>query len=235
MGSFRMADGRMGELALLSGNRYALLAPGYRAPLTLEAGIRNPVVRGSESIGADTVVILTVATAGCPVQTNIAVLRPGAVLSWMIGDCRSLPGVTVDENRIQFDFAIGTPLGIRFTYADGKLDRQAMPAQALAPLTPPSAAPGRAPSSAPGRAGTAREPIRPPAARYTPGAPTHSPDPAAAAGQAPADAIAPDAPAARTTQRPAPARAASTAPTPMPRELSFPKQELKPVRIVLDQ
>jgi len=250
VGEFQMADGRVGYL-YMNGRRYSLAVPGYRTTLPVHGSPAR--IRSSEAVGGRTVVLLEVSNPGCDNELVVGVLRGNEVLSWTIGDCRNSPAITVDADRITFDYPAGATRTTRFIYEDGRLQRTEV---ALAPQSPtPTAArrPPTMPSALSEPAGGGARPSRtaPMAAptlparsarttssdesasgvvtgpRYVPGVPSSAGTPAEA--REPAVTAAPASRAARAAAAPQPT------PVSAPRELVFPKQEQKPVRIVLDQ
>lgn len=120
VGSFKMADGSTGFLYLHNG-RYSLAIPGYRNPFAVEG--RNVTVRGSEVVGDRTVLLLQKSDYGCALETHVAAFRGQEVLSWIVGDCRNPPAVTVETDRMLLDFPAGTSRITRFIYENGRLDR----------------------------------------------------------------------------------------------------------------
>lgn len=243
VGNFKMADGSTGFLYLHNG-RYSLAIPGYRSPFAVEG--RNVTVRGSEVVGDRTVLLLQKSDYGCALETHVAAFRGQEVLSWIVGDCRNPPAVTVETDRMLLDFPAGTSRITRFIYENGRLDRTqiALDSRDGQPQQASRATPQGQPGAAQPSRGSG------PAAPLSTDTPT-----AAGQGGSPGPRFMPRPPievgtsavvptsAAPTPSPAAPARSSSTSRTQAtapvvpsaPRDLQFPRQEQKPVRIILDQ
>lgn len=210
----RMPDGSQARLRLLDGNLSIKLQKQLTV-IPVERAAQAEIV-SVHQVGPRAVMRVSKSTPECAHDTQLIALQGREVLSWDFGDCVHTPQTTVYADGITFDFPQDDGNTVRFTYyQEGRLTRMVVPGLPSgarpAPIKPIT---GGAPRHVPG----------------LPGAPTAGDRPAAA-NTAPATA-----PARSPAPEPRPTRTRPSAPPPTPdRDLKFPSQEQKPVRIILDK
>lgn len=211
--AFRLADGSEVRLRALDGAYSLKLQSRLKVvPIPNATAVR---LESTHTVGDRTLVVLEKAERNCASKFQVFAIQGSEVLGWDFGNCTDRPVVAVSADAATFDYVASRRV-VRFTYRDGRLVRSEFP------NTP------EAYRNANAQQAPARAPLAPSQSRYMPGLPiaVGMETPAATASavrREPARAM-PPSPAARAN---------SSAPPPKP--LTFPTQEQKPVRIVLDE
>lgn len=222
LASFRLADGSEGRLRVLGGKYSIKLQKQFQVVDIARATMVR--VASANEVGGRTLVVLEKSEANCNFKTHLLAIQGSEVLSWDFGDCRTQPLAAIAADQATFDF-VQAQRTTRYTYRDARLTRGEFS----------NTANGYAPNSAyPAAAVDASGP------RYVPGPPLAWSSPQARPASS-ATAGANDAASVASSPRKAPVAATSVtaaarpAALPSAKQMDFPVQEQKPVRIVLDK
>jgi hypothetical protein len=227
--TFQLQDGSDGTLRKDNG-RYSLKLSRYMRVIPLQNAITAKVAR-VDNVGDRTVVTIETQERNCPYKYMLLAVQGSDVMSWEFGNCKDRPRASLDEKSsvLAFDFP-GYGRLMRHTYADSRLLQSAVPVPpgvdlnakpfADASLRAPQGSGGNAPAAD----GNRYVPAIPQATAGN-GTPASSATPAQPASPGGAASNSPRKRVNASTGTPTVARA--------PTQLSFPTEEVKPVRVDL--
>lgn len=231
--TFHLQDGSDGTLRKDSG-RYSLKLARYMRVIPLQNAVTAKVAR-VDNIGDRTVVTIETQERNCPYKYVLLAVQGSDVLHWEFGNCKDRPRANLytKNNALTFDMP-GYCRLVRYTYADSRMLQSAVPVPPGTDLNakPFADASLRAPEGSTGNAPTGD------GNRYVPGLPQTT------AGASAPTTSAPSSPPTTTTstvstshRKRGSTNASTTGGTPPiargPASMSFPAEEIKPVRVDL--
>lgn len=203
--TFNMPDGSEARLRVLNG-RYSIKLQKQLTLIPVDNAAQAEV-KAAYQVGNRALILVGKSNPRCFYQSQLIAIQNQEVLNWDLGDCSHVPEARFYTDGATFDIRQDNGTTLRYTYQDGRLTRGSFNG-------PP---PGSAiPNSAP---------------RYVPGSPN-----APEAGDKTSNTknTAPKS-TQNTEPKPTP-KTSTTTRTPAPlKQLDFPNQEQKPIRIILDK
>lgn len=231
--TFHMQDGSDGTLRKDSGG-YSLKLARYMRVIPLQNAITAKVAR-VDNIGDRTVVTIETQERNCPYKYVLLAMQGSDVLHWEFGNCKDRPRARLDTNNNALTFDMpGYGRLVRYTYTDSRMLQSAVPVPPGTDLNakPFADASLRAPEGSAGNTPAGN------GSRYIPGLPQTTTSNNAPAPSAPPSTATSTASTASTSHRKRGGTNAGTSGgTPPiargPAPMSFPAEEIKPVRVDL--
>ncbi len=227
--TFQLKDGSEGTLRKDSGH-YSLKLARYMRVIPLQNAITAKVAR-VDNIGDRTAVTIETQERNCPYKYVLLAVQGSDVLGWEFGNCQDRPRANLDDKNgvLTFDFP-GYGRLARHTYADSRLQQSAVPVPpgvdlnakpfADASLRAPLGNTGNAPAADGNRYVPALPQTTAGSSTPSPGTPSTSPTSAASAAN-------------NGTRKRAGGNSGTPTVARAPTQLSFPTEDVKPVRVDL--
>ncbi|MRS99676.1 hypothetical protein GJQ57_13580 [Ralstonia pickettii] len=229
--TFKLQDGSDGTLRKDSGG-YSLKLARYMRVIPLQNALTAKVAR-VDNIGDRTVLTIETQERNCPYKYVLLAVQGSDVLHWEFGNCKDRPRANLDtrNNALTFDMP-GYGRLVRYTYADSRMLQSAVPVPPGTDLNakPFADASLRAPESSAGNA---------PAGdgnRYVPGLPQTTAGTSAPTTSTPTSSTVNPASTSTVSTSHRKRGGSNTGTPPIargPAPMSFPAEELKPVRVDL--